>query len=159
MAVYYSFHYKRDAFRVQKVIQMGALEGQQILKPQEWEAVKARGDKAIESWIDDKMRNKTALVVLIGTETSQRRWVRHEIIKAWNENRRMVGIHIHRLLGSTQQMDPKGANPFAKISLTNGRTMDAYVPVYDPLGADSQAVYNTIKANLKSWVDGGYKPS
>ena len=47
-SVFYSFHYDRDAWRVQQIIQMGALEGQPILKAQEWEEVKRKGDAAIK---------------------------------------------------------------------------------------------------------------
>lgn len=34
-----------------------------------------------------------------------------------------------------------------------------YVPVHDPPGANGKAVYSSIKENLETWVDGGYKPS
>lgn len=43
MAVFFSFHYDRDAWRVQQILNMGALEGQTILNAQEWEAVKSKG--------------------------------------------------------------------------------------------------------------------
>ena len=38
-----SFHYQYDYWRVQQILQMGAIEGQEILSPQRWESVKARG--------------------------------------------------------------------------------------------------------------------
>ena len=47
-SVFYSFHYDRDAWRVQQIIQMGALEGQPILNAQQWEEVKRKGDAAIK---------------------------------------------------------------------------------------------------------------
>ncbi len=50
-SVFYSFHYNRDAWRVQQIIQMGALEGQRILNAQQWEEVKRKGDAAIKKWI------------------------------------------------------------------------------------------------------------
>ena len=86
MAVFYSFHYSRDAWRVQQVVNMGALEGQPILNSQEWESIKRQGDRAIEKWIADKMKHKEA-VVLVGSETASRRWVKYEITKAWNDKR------------------------------------------------------------------------
>lgn len=54
-SVFYSFHYDRDAWRVQQIIRMGALEGQPILNAQEWEEVKRKGDAAIKKWIADQM--------------------------------------------------------------------------------------------------------
>ena len=84
MAVFYSFHYSRDAWRVQQVVNMGALEGQPILNSQEWESIKRQGDRDREV---DRRQNEAqgAVVVLVGSETASRRWVKYEITKAWND--------------------------------------------------------------------------
>ncbi|MCP4383098.1 MAG: TIR domain-containing protein [Hyphomicrobiales bacterium] len=158
MAVFYSFHYDRDSWRVQQVINMGALEGQPLLKPQEWEEAKKKAG-GIEKWIEEQMKYKTALVVLIGAQTASRPWVKYEIKKAWRDKKRLVGVRIHGLEGSDRKTDSQGANPFAKVSLTNGKKTSDYVPVHNPSGADSKAVYASIKNNLATWVNGGYKPS
>lgn len=159
MAVFYSFHFDRDAWRVQQIENMGALEGQPILSSQDWEKVKVQGDAAIQKWINDNMAYKSAVVVLIWAQTAGRRWVKYEIKKAWNDKRKLVGVHIHGLEGTDGRTDSKGANPFAAVTLTNGLTAANYVPVYDPTGSDSRTVYATIKNNLKNWADNGYKPS
>src|SRR5690606_38219031 len=83
-SVFYSFHYDRDAWRVQQIINMGAVEGQTILNAQEWEAVKRQGDSAIQKWIKDQMAYKSAVVVLVGAQTANRPWVRYEIAYAWD---------------------------------------------------------------------------
>ncbi len=158
MAVFFSFHYDRDNWRVQQVINMGALEGQPLLKPQEWEEAKRKAG-GIQNWIEQQMQYKTALVVLIGAETASRPWVKYEIEKAWRDKKRLVGVRIHGLEDGNGKTDPKGANPFDKVSLSNGKKASDYVTVHDPSGADSKAVYASIKKNLKTWVDGGYKPS
>lgn len=49
MAVFYSFHFDRDSWRVQQIENMGALDGQPILNAQDWEKVKARGEAASKS--------------------------------------------------------------------------------------------------------------
>jgi hypothetical protein len=71
-SVFFSFHYDRDAWRVQQIINMGALEEQTILSAQEWEEVKRRGKAAIEKWIADQMAYKSAVVVLVGRYTADR---------------------------------------------------------------------------------------
>jgi hypothetical protein len=43
MAVFYSFHFSQDAWRVQQIINMGVLKSQTILNPQKWEDVKRKG--------------------------------------------------------------------------------------------------------------------
>jgi len=48
-SAFFSFHYDRDAWRVQQVINMGKLEGQPLLSAQKWEEVKRRGDQAIKA--------------------------------------------------------------------------------------------------------------
>jgi hypothetical protein len=78
-----SFHYKPDNWRVQKVKQMGAIEGQALLDSNGWESVKRGGDAAIQKWIDDNMKGRDCLVVLVGEKTAGRRWVNYEIKRAW----------------------------------------------------------------------------
>ncbi len=155
MAVYFSFYYRRDALRVQQVLNMGQLAGQKILTAQAWETVKAKGDAAVERWIDDEMRYKEAVVVLIGKETASRRWVKYEITKAWNEKKPLVGIRIHGLKDPQQGADTSGPDPFAAVKLPGGGSLAQYVPVHDP-GPDA---YKVIEKNLKTWIAGAYRRS
>ena len=157
MAVFLSFHYDRDAHRVQQIINMGAVEGQTILSSQDWEAVKNRGKAAIEAWIDEQMKYKTAVVVLVGKETATRDWVLYEIAKAWDEKRALVGVRIHGLKDLAGKTDAAGSNPFEKVSLKSGNKVSDYVKLHDPPGADSKAVYASIQASLNGWIDGAYK--
>ncbi|PPF34412.1 TIR domain-containing protein [Rathayibacter sp. AY1A3] len=154
--VFYSFHYDNDAWRVQQIINMGALEGQPLLNSQEWEEVKRKGDAAIEKWIDDKMAYKKAVIVLIGSETADRRWVDYEIRKAWDAKKPLIGIRIHGLADSSGSTDSAGANPFAKVSLKDGTKVSDYVSVITPSGSTSKDVHADIKANLATWADQAY---
>lgn len=155
MAVFYSFHYDRDVNRVQLVENMGVLDGQAILNHQDWESVKRGGTSAIKKWIDEQMKNKSAVIVLIGKETSTRPWVLYEIEKAWNDRRSLLGIYIHGL-SSMGKVDSKGANPFDLVEGVSG------IPVFDPTlkywgseDIDSKATYNKLAMNLKSWSQQG----
>lgn len=159
MAVFFSFHYDRDSWRVQQVMNIQAIEGQPLLTSQEWEAVKKRGDKAIEDWINEQMSYKTAVVVLAGKETANRKWVNYEIIRAWNNKKPLVGIRIHGLADQNGRTDTAGSNPFSAISLRNGGTLANYVPLHDPAGWDSKGVYANIKANIEAWVASAYRRS
>ena len=143
--VFHSFHYAQDSHRVQRIKQMGALEGQPLLGSQEWEQVKDRGDAAIEKYIADQMRGKDCLVVLVGEKTSGRRWVKHEIDKAWSGGLGVLAVHIHNLADLNGNRTAKGSDPFA------GRA--AVGKVYDPPFTASADVYAHIKDNLPKWVD------
>lgn len=154
MAVFFSFHYDRDYWRVQQIINMGAIEGQTILNAQDWESVKGQGDQAIKNWIDQQMVHKSAVVVLVGAQTANRPWVIYEVEKAWRERRPLTGIRIHGLADSSGNTDIPGASPFA---LAGDGTLDYFVPLHTPTGSNSQTVFLDIKANLTTWVDSAYK--
>lgn len=157
MAVFYSFHYQRDAARVQQIMQMGVIEGQPLLNSQEWEEVENQGEDAIKTWIDDKMKYKTAVVVLVGAETANRKWVEYEITKAWEEKRPLVGIRINGLAPLNLSQDPQGANPFASLTFEGGGSVADYVTLHAPTGSTSGDVYASIKNNLDTWVANAYK--
>ncbi|GAS92419.1 TIR domain-containing protein [Mycolicibacterium brisbanense] len=159
MAVFYSFSYDRDAWRVQQIMNMGAVEGQTILNAQKWEEVKKQGDQAIMNWIADQMRYKTAVVVLVGSDTAERPWVRREIAYAWDNYKPLVGIRIHGLADRYGRTDYAGGNPFDRVTLQGGGTVGDYIKPITPNGYTSQQVYASIRANLLSWVDGARKRS
>src|SRR5437762_7665001 len=95
--VFYSFHFDNDVFRVQQVRNMGVIEGNAPVSANEWEQLKRKGDAAVERWIDDNMKYRRCVVVLIGSGTANRRWVRYEIKKAWDDGRGLLGVYIHNL--------------------------------------------------------------
>lgn len=154
MAVFYSFHYDNDVTRVQQVLNMGVLEGQPLLNHQDWEAVKLQGDDAVEDWIDQQMKYKSAIIVLIGRYTASRRWVQYEIRRAWDLKRPLLGIRINGLANLQGRVDSPGDDPFA--SLNTWQT----IPIFDPTirtfqGIDSSQTYRNLAANLKTWAERG----
>lgn len=151
--VFFSFHYQLDSWRVQQIKNMGAVEGQPLLSSQKWEDVAAGGAATIQKWIDEQMVGKSCNVVLIGSKTAGRKWVNYEIRKAWDSGKGVIGIYIHKLKDKDGYTSTKGANPFAGISLKNGKTLDYYVKAINPAGATSTEVYNTIDDNLEQWVE------
>jgi hypothetical protein len=151
--VFHSFHFKRDAYRVQQVRQMGVIEGQRLLSSNDWEAVQKRGDAAIRAWIDEQMTGKSCLVVLAGAQTANRKWVDYEIAKAWNEGKGVVAVHIHNLKNSLGEQDRKGTNPLYYITLHKTTRLSTVAKAYDPPFSTSTSVYNHIKKNLESWVE------
>jgi MTH538 TIR-like domain (DUF1863) len=150
--VFHSFHFKQDSHRVSQVRNMGVIEGQTVLSGNEWEKVKQQGDKAVEDWIDENMKGRSCVVVLIGAETAGRKWVKHEIIKGWSDKRGVVGVHIHGLKNLAGNQGSKGANPFTSITV-GGKALSTIVKVYDPPYSASTNVYTHIKENLDSWVE------
>ncbi|WP_237172265.1 TIR domain-containing protein [Prescottella equi] len=151
-SVFYSFHHDRDVHRVQLVRHINALEGQPLLKPQQWEEKKGRGDKAIETWIHSEMSRKKAVIVLIGQETASREWVHYEINKAWRDKKPLLGIRIHGLASMNDPVDKAGADPFEAAGLRRSS-----VPIFDPTKRDAfsridtKATYGELSRQLEGW--------
>jgi len=153
-----SFHYQNDYWRVQQILRMGAIEGQEILPAQNWEQVKAKGRNAVEEWINKEMAYKGAVIVLIGSDTGNREFVKYEISRAWSTRKPLLGVRIHGLEDSSGKTSSAGANPFSQFGFSDSsRTYADYVPVFDPAGANSKQVYGSIQSNLDGWIAKGYK--
>jgi hypothetical protein len=148
--VFYSFHFANDVFRVQQIRNIGVIEGNTPVSVNEWEDVKRKGNAAIEKWIDDNMKYRSCVIVLIGENTAKRNWVEYEIIKAWKEKKGLLGIYIHNIKCLKNGKSNKGANPFDFITMTDGSKMSKYVKCYDPNNTDA---YNDIAANIDSWIE------
>jgi hypothetical protein len=144
-----SFYYKPDSWRVSQVKQMGAVEGQPLLDHNKWEEIEKKGDAAVEKWIDDNMKGKECLVVLVGEKTSGRRWVKYEIKKAWTNGIGIMAIHIHGLKDSDEKQSKKGSDPFTGVTV-DGEAVKG--KVYDPPYSVSTNVYTHISDNIEKWV-------
>lgn len=148
--VFYSFHFDKDVMRVQQIRNIGAIEDNEPVSKNQWEEVKQKGDAAIENWIDDNMKYRRCIIVLIGSETASRRWVRREIVKAWNDHRGVFGIYIHNVKCPRGGTCAKGDNPFAKISMESGNgTLAGHLTCHEP----GMFAYSTIKDCMQGWVD------
>ncbi len=149
-----SFHYKPDSWRVQQVKNMGGIEEQPLLTANKWEEIKKKGDEAVEKWIADNMKGKDCLVVLLGEKTASRRWVKHEIKKAWKDGLGVLAIHIHNLKDSDGEQSKKGSDPFAGLTV-DGKAVSG--KVYDPPFLTSTYVYDHISSNIETWINDAIK--
>ncbi len=149
-----SFYYKEDNWRVSQVKQIGAIDEQPLLDANKWEEIQKKGDDAVEKWIADNMKGKACLVVLVGEKTAGRRWVKHEIKKAWEDGLGVLAIHIHNLKDSNGNQSKKGSNPFTGLTVA-GKLVTG--KVYDPPYSTSTYVYDHIKDNIAAWIDEAIK--
>ena len=151
--VFLSFHYKNDNWRVQQIKNIGSIEEQPLLSYNEWEEIKRGGDDAIKRWINSQMDGKSCTVVLIGSDSANRKWINYEITRTWDNHKPLVGLYIHKLLDASRAQATKGENPFKYIRLKNGQSLDQLVPCFDPAGSTSIDAYDWIKKNIESIVD------
>lgn len=148
--VFFSFHYQNDVFRVQQIRNIGVVEGNQPISPNDWETIKRGGDASIMRWIDDNMKYKQCVIVLVGSDTAHRPWVRYEIEKAWNDGKPIFGIYIHNLNCPRNGIGVMGENPFDSFNFKDGRKLSSVVPCYNPSFNDA---YNSIAQNIDTWIN------
>lgn len=149
---FYSFHYKPDSWRVAKVRNIGAIEDNKPAADNDWEEVTGKGDKAIQEWIDDQLKGRSCVVVLIGEKTAGRKWIKYEIKEGWDSNKGVLGIYIHNLTDSDDKQAKKGKNPFADFTIGE-KSMDSIVKAYDPPRTSSAGVRNYIADHLEDWIE------
>jgi hypothetical protein len=131
--VFFSFHYKRDNWRA------GQVRNSWVTKPDrdsagfwdsaEWENVKRQGDVAVKRWIDRQLEGTSVTVVLIGSKTAGRKWIRYEIQKSYEKGNGIVGIRIHQNKDQNGHVDEKGDTNFGKID--GEHEFSELYPVYD----------------------------
>ncbi len=149
--VFFSFYYEEDIIRVSQVrnssvFQKGEVEP--FLDKVEWEAIK-QDDAKIINWIEKQMSGTSVLVVLIGANTYNRKWVRYEIIKAHRENRGIVGIHIHQIKNFQSETSTKGINPLSQIY----DDIDGKEVCFDELYDTYDWIDDDGRENMRTWIE------
>lgn len=123
---FFSFHYQHDIFRANVVRNSHVCEGSAaagFIDGSLWEEAKKKGDAVVKRMIDDALVGTSVTVVLIGTYTSQRRFVHYEIEKSIERGNGLLGIRIHNI------KDPRTGT--ALPGLTPQLLIDHRAPVYD----------------------------
>lgn len=82
-----------------------------------WETSKKQGDLALKRLINGGLENTTATVVLIGSQTYARRWVRYEMMKSVERGNLLIGVHINGIGDRNSLVKPQGPNPMSHLGL------------------------------------------
>jgi len=145
--VFFSFHYEKDIWRASQVrnswVTKPDREAAGFWDASSWEEVKKKGDEAIKRWIRDQLKGTSVTVVLIGTETSGRKYVQYEIEKSWERDNGLIGVYIHNMKDKNGKTESKGSDPFVKMGYKNIR-------IYDWVQDDGYK-------NLGNWVEAAFQ--
>lgn len=155
---FFSFHYKRDAVRAgqvrnSNVVTSKGIETSEFIDKAAWESIKLGGEKAIKDWIAKQLHGTSVTVVLIGAETSKRKWIKYEIDESLKRGNGLLAIYIHNCLNFDRKCDLKGVNPFSNLTITkNGVTkrLSEIYKTYDWINDDG-------RANLGVWIEDAAK--
>ena len=82
-----------------------------------WESAKKESDIALKRLIHGGLNNTSVTVVLIGSETYSRRWVRYEIMKSISRGNKVSGVHINAIRDRNGLIKNEGPNPFLWLGL------------------------------------------
>ena len=116
--VFFSFHYERDIWRANVVRNSWVTQDREAAgfwDASLWEEAKKNNDNAIKRMIDKGLEGTSVTVVLIGKETSDRKWVKYEIKESYKKGNGLLGVYIHNIKGKDGYTDTKGDNPFDYI--------------------------------------------
>jgi len=139
--VFFSFHYERDIWRTNVVRNSGIVEGTAAAGFHDaslWEEAKKKGDAEVKKLIDKGLIGTSVTVVLIGAETSSRKFVDYEIEQSIARGNGLLGIYISGIKDKDSKTDVQGA---ALARLTKA-------------GAPS---YYWDRSKFGDWVEEAYK--
>lgn len=152
--VFYSFHYDNDIMRVMTVRNRWVTQGGQvasdIIDKAEFEQIKRKGESAVKSWIDKQLEGTSVTVVLLGTETLTRPYVKYEICQSINRGNAIIGVHINNIRDArTMRISSK-----ADVNQIVGKYNDGSSVYFNDI-CDGIYDYtnNDGYSNLGSWVE------
>ena len=151
--VFFSFEYRKDAWKASEIRNMGKVSEASTFSDNDWEDVKYKSDLAIRNWIDNQLVMRSCIVVLVGSTTASRKWVKYEIEKAYELNKGIVGIYVHGLKDNYGNQTIQGPNPFYGLRNKDGERLSNFVNCYDPPYLSSINVYNDINDRIEGLIE------
>jgi len=112
--VFFSFHFDKDVWRANQVRNSNVVAGTDVagfFDHSEYEEAKKNGSDAIKRMILRHLKGTSVAVILIGTETAKRPWVKYEIEQAIALNSGLLGIQIHHLKNAAAETSSPGPTP------------------------------------------------
>ena len=150
---FFSFHYGNDVVRANQVRHSWITKTDRVaagfVDKADFEQVERQGEVAIKRWIDAQLSGTSVTVVLIGSQTNTREYVKYELERSYAKGNGLLGIYVHQCKDLAGKTDSKGSNTFGEIGKdTQGQ------PVYFSVNYKS---YDWIDddgyTNLGSWIE------
>jgi len=101
--VYFAFHYQDiidlRANVVRKHTMVGGAAAAGCFDHSIWEEAKRTSPLGLKRLINAELENTSVTVVLVGSDTWARRWVRYEIFKSLERGHELLAVHINSIKG------------------------------------------------------------
>ncbi len=154
---FFSFHYENDVWRANQVrnswVTKPDRETAGFVDSAEFEEVKKGGDAAIKKWIDKQLDGTSVTVVLIGTETNNRSYIKYELEQSWKKGNGILGIYIHNCKDREGKTSSKGSNAFGDLFANSSDSKKYFYERFDTYDWVENDGYN----NLGKWIEDAAK--
>jgi antiphage defense system Thoeris ThsB-like protein len=117
---FFSFHYQPDVSRAWIV------RNSWMTKPDRddagffdssvFECKQRESDDVLKRFLRDGLGNTSVTCVLVGAETTLRRWVRYELFQSFIRGNGILAARIHGLANLDRKLSAAGSNPLADIA-------------------------------------------
>lgn len=145
--VFFSFHYANDVFRVDRVRTTWLASQPRFEDGSLWEKAATRDDTLLKRMIDRALEETSVTVILIGSETANRKYVAYEITQSLARGHGLLGVYIHQLPDATGHRATKGPNPLDKLTAPGtGAALSTHFDTFDWVDDDGQR-------NLGRWIE------
>lgn len=155
--VFFSFHYENDVWRANQVrnswVTKPDRETAGFVDSVDFEEVKKGGDAAIKKWIDKQLEGTSVTVVLIGSDTANRDYVKYELEQSWKRGNGIVGIHIHQCKDKDGKTCASGSNTFGPLFTNSTDELKYFFERFETYDWVDDDGYN----NLGKWVEAAAK--
>lgn len=155
--VFFSFHYKNDVWRAFQVRNSWVIKdtrkAEGFIDAADFENLKKTGESEVKKWIHEQLRGTSVTVVLIGSETSNREYIKYEIKKSWERGNGIIGIYIHNKKNDDGYITQKGDTDFG--------------PIFTSMFDDKKHFFQRFKTydwvnddgfkNMWKWIEQAYK--
>jgi hypothetical protein len=122
---FFSFHYKPDVHRAWNVrnawvtkVAQGNRESAGFFDSSVFEAAQRTNDDSLKRFIRDGLKGTSVTCVLVGENTSLRRWVRYEIFRSFICGNGLLAVRIHSIKNLQGVKASRGFNPFESVAFT-----------------------------------------
>lgn len=155
--VFFSFHYVNDVWRANIVrnswVTKDDKEATGFIDAADFEKVRKGGDTAIKKWITEQLIGTSVTVVLIGSETSNRDYVKYELEKSWEKGNGILGIYIHQIKDKDSKTATKGDNFFGPIFTSPNDDKKYFCERFNTYDWVEDNGYN----NMGKWIEAAAK--
>jgi hypothetical protein len=155
--VFFSFHYERDVQRA-AVVRNHAVtkeheEAAGYVDKAAWESIERQGDAGIKKWIGEQLNGTSVTVVLVGPETSSRKWVKYELQESYAKGNGLLGVTLHNIKDFNGKTDTVGPTSFGSLGKDN-KGNDVY---FSSVAKTYDWVTDDGYSNFGKWVEAAAK--